>query len=323
MPQRQLGMVIDLNKCIGCQACTLACKTLWTDQEGMQHMYWNDVETKPGLGYPRDWEKLRGGFNKKRELQRGQLPDLSAYGIPWEYPYDELGTGKSSYLKPNVQPTWGPNWEEGQGAGKYPNSYYFYLPRICNHCSEPACAPSCPRQAVNKREKDGIVLIDQERCRSYRYCLRNCPYKKIFFNNFTKTSQKCIFCYPRVEKGVGPACARQCVGRIRHVSFLDDKEGPVYQLAKEWKVALPLHPEFGTKPNVFYVPPTSPPKISPEGRLLNEPRIPLSYLESLFGPEAGKALATLTVEIKKMRKGQRSDLLVILQGRTYKDRLHF
>lgn len=77
---------------------------------------------------------------------------------------------------------WGPNWEEDQGAGEFPNGYFFYLPRLCNHCSNPACLAACPRQAIYKREEDGIVLIDQERCRGYRYCVAACPYKKIYFN---------------------------------------------------------------------------------------------------------------------------------------------
>ncbi len=57
MTARQVAMVIDLNKCIGCQACTAACKSLWTDEPGQEYMLWNNVETKPGPGYPRDWEE--------------------------------------------------------------------------------------------------------------------------------------------------------------------------------------------------------------------------------------------------------------------------
>jgi nitrate reductase beta subunit len=51
---RQISMVMDLNKCIGCQSCTVACKTLWTSGEGMEHILFNNVETKPGPGYPKN-----------------------------------------------------------------------------------------------------------------------------------------------------------------------------------------------------------------------------------------------------------------------------
>ena len=62
-PQKQLSFVVDLNKCIGCQTCTVACKKLWTDQKGEEPIYWRNVETRPGKGYPRNWENEGGGFN--------------------------------------------------------------------------------------------------------------------------------------------------------------------------------------------------------------------------------------------------------------------
>ena len=52
MSTRQLAMVMDLNKCIGCQTCTVSCKTQWTNRNGREYMYWNNVETRPGTGYP-------------------------------------------------------------------------------------------------------------------------------------------------------------------------------------------------------------------------------------------------------------------------------
>ena len=79
----------------------------------------------------------------------------------------------------------------------------FYLPRICNHCTNPACLEACPRKAIYKRAEDGIVVVDQERCEGYRYCMKACPYKKIYFNEIIGKSEKCIFCYPRLEKGRG------------------------------------------------------------------------------------------------------------------------
>ena len=50
MSIHQISMVLDLNKCLGCQTCTMACKKLWTDGDGMDYMYWNNVETRPGQG---------------------------------------------------------------------------------------------------------------------------------------------------------------------------------------------------------------------------------------------------------------------------------
>jgi nitrate reductase beta subunit len=97
---------------------------------------------------------------------------------------------------------------------------FFYLPRICNHCLNPCCVASCPSGALYKRGEDGIVLIDQQKCRAWRSCVAACPYKKTYFNWFTGKSEKCILCFPRLETGQAPACFHSCVGRIRYLGVL-------------------------------------------------------------------------------------------------------
>jgi complex iron-sulfur molybdoenzyme family reductase subunit beta len=313
MSKRQLAMVMDLNKCIGCQTCTVACKTQWTNRNGREYMYWNNVETKPGDGYPKKWEALGGGFDALGNLQDGEVPSkYSQYGVPWDYNHDDIMKGGE--LVPSSEPKVGPNWDEDVGAGEFPNSYFFYLPRICNHCSNPGCLAACPRGAIFKREQDGIVLVDLARCEGYKLCIAGCPYKKIYFNPKLSKSEKCIFCFPRIEKGLPPACAQQCVGRIRFVGYLDDEQGQVYKLVHQYKVALPLHPEYGTQANVYYVPPMSGPrKFDKHGKpIAGSERIPTPYLESLFGPAVHQALATLHEHTDARRAGKPSELLDLL-----------
>lgn len=313
-------MVMDLNKCIGCQTCTVACKTQWTNRNGREYMYWNNVETHPGAGYPRNWMEAGGGFDEEGNLRDGIIPDMVLdYGVPWDYNHDELFSG--DLLKPNTALEWGPNWDEDVGGGEYPNSYFFYIPRICNHCSNPGCLAACPREAIFKREQDGIVLVDLERCQGYRYCIAGCPYKKIYFNPKISKSEKCIFCFPRVEKGLPPACAHQCVGRIRFVGFLDDEEGQVYKLVHKYKVALPLRPDFGTQPNVYYIPPLfDPPKLDDNmAPIDNSRRVPIEYLELLFGKEVHQALETLRKEMEKRARGEESELMDILIAYSHRD----
>lgn len=71
-----------------------------------------------------------------------------------------------------------------------------------------------------KRDEDGIVLVDQERCRGWRSCMTGCPYKKVYFNWRTHKAEKCTFCYPRIEEGQPTVCAETCVGRIRYIGAL-------------------------------------------------------------------------------------------------------
>ncbi len=97
---------------------------------------------------------------------------------------------------------------------------FFYLPRICNHCLNPACVGACPAGAIYKRGEDGIVLISQDKCRAWRMCISGCPDKKTYFNWGTGKSKKCILCYPRLESGEPPACFHSCVGRIRYLGLL-------------------------------------------------------------------------------------------------------
>ena len=85
---------------------------------------------------------------------------------------------------------------------------------------------SLGRHLYYKRDEDGIVLIDQEKCRGWRFCVSGCPYKKAYFNWQTHRSEKCLFCYPRIEAGLPTLCAESCVGRIRFIGLMFyDAEG--------------------------------------------------------------------------------------------------
>ena len=324
---RQLAWVFDLNKCIGCQTCSVACRVLWTEGEkGADHQWWMTVNTKPGRGTPRDWEKMGGGYDAQGVVQLGHLPTPEEFGGGWDFNYDEVlrgGRGRDVHLKKTSgSKTWGMNWDEDEGGGEFPNAYFFYLPRMCNHCTRPACLEACPTGAMFKREEDGLVLRDEGACEGNQQCTRACPYKKIYFNEARGVSQHCIGCFPRIEHGVAPACVRQCPGRAAFVGFLDDEAGAVNKLVRKWNVALPLHPELGTEPNVFYVPPLSPAPLREDGSFdEGGHRIPPSYLEELFGPEVHGALDVLRTELEAKRRGQASAVMDTLILYRWKDAL--
>jgi nitrate reductase beta subunit len=156
----------------------------------------------------------------------------------------------------------------------------FYLQRICNHCTYPACLAACPRKSIYKREEDGIVLIDQARCRGYQECVRACPYKKTFFRTMTLKSEKCISCYPAVEQGFQTQCVVNCIGKIRLFGYMNlwsapREDNPIDYLVHVKKIALPLYPQFGLEPNVYYVPPIN---------------VPKEFNRQLFGPGAVNAV---------------------------------
>ncbi|MEM3556845.1 MAG: nitrate reductase subunit beta [Conexivisphaerales archaeon] len=386
----QICMVMNLDKCIGCHTCSVTCKDTWTNRPGAEYMWFNDVETKPGQGYPRGWEdqiKNKGGWelkNGKLKLKQGGklmrmlkiffnpvLPTIDDYYEPWTYNYEQLTSAPQGTHQPVAKPissitgigsklNWGPNWEDDLAGSnvsapldvnlmgleenlrlEYEDTFMFYLPRICEHCLNPSCVASCPSGAIYKREEDGIVLVDQEACRGWRFCISGCPYKKVYFNWKTHKAEKCTFCYPRIEAGLPTICSETCVGRIRYIGLIlydadrvkqaasvkGDREllssqlsiflnpldegirkeairngipeewieyarrSPIYKLIVEWKLALPLHPEYRTLPMVWYIPPISPiadkviqmtgseADIFPS---IDKLRIPIKYLANLL-----------------------------------------
>lgn len=283
-PEKQFAAVFDTNKCIACQTCTFACKQTWTTGRGQEFMFWNNVESKPYGFYPLAWDvKLlellgpqkwegRKYIGKtifeaapKGMVTQGYLPEEDDYSHPnigEDEPYGEVKNGDYITLPHRV--------------------WHFYLARICNHCTYPACLASCPRKAIYKRPEDGIVLVDQSRCRGYRECVRACPYKKVFFNRNTKIAEKCIGCYPLIEQGEQTQCIRTCIGRIRlngwiHTPEKADPSNPIDYLVHVKKVALPLFPQFGLEPNVYYIPPV---------------HVPAPYLRQMFGPGVEEAIKT-------------------------------
>ena len=78
--QAQVGMVLNLDKCIGCHTCSVTCKNVWTTRKGVEYAWFNNVETKPGMGYPTGWEdqeKWKGGWVLDKEQLRPRMGIIS------------------------------------------------------------------------------------------------------------------------------------------------------------------------------------------------------------------------------------------------------
>ncbi len=325
-PEYQFAFVFNINRCIGCQTCTMACNSTWTFGRGQELMWWNNVETKPYGGYPQYWdarllamlEEANPGGQVWNTAQRdperrpyGEFPGWTIFEAAERRPRPEYGPQAALGYLPTDDEWRSPNIHEDTPTGDVflgshdhtPTAdadlpehrvWFFHLARICNHCTYPACLASCPRNAIYKRPEDGIVLIDQSRCRGYRKCVEGCPYKKAMYRPTTHTSEKCVGCFPRLE-GRDPAlspngvpletrCMAACVGKIRMQGLVriapdgnwaPDPQNPLYFLVRERQVALPLYPQFGTEPNGFYIPPRW---------------VPRPYLVQMFGPGVDHAL---------------------------------
>jgi nitrate reductase beta subunit len=283
-PKRQFGAVFDINKCIACQTCTLACKTTWTSGRGQEYMLWNNVETKPYGSYPLAWDlelikqlgpqTWKGGVYGGRTVFESAPPGERVLGwMPQSIDYAYPNVGEDETLGAI---------DKGAAMSLPQQIWMFYLARICNHCTYPACLASCPRSSIYKREEDGIVVLDQERCRGYQECVRACPYKKVYFNPSTGTSEKCIACFPKIEQGIQPQCFVNCIGKIRLQGWINpparvQEDNPIDYLVHVRKLALPLYPQFGLEPNVYYVPPIN---------------VPPAFLTQMFGPGAAAAIET-------------------------------
>jgi tetrathionate reductase subunit B len=144
------------------------------------------------------------------------------------------------------------SWVEEVEKGTYPNVSRSFLPRLCNHCSQPNCVSVCPTGATWKRAEDGIVVIDKDICIGCKYCVQACPYDMRFVNEDTGTADKCDFCIHRVSQGLEPACVEACPSRARIFGDINDPESEVSKLIAENPVTV-LRPEKGTQPNVYYI----------------------------------------------------------------------
>ena len=276
-PERQFAAVFDTNKCIACQTCSLACKTTWTSGRGQEYMLWNNVETKPYGFYPIGWDsrllealgpqKWRNGVYEGRTIFEAAPAGERLLGFTPEeldYAHPNLGEDESAAAVDR-----GAHLVAGHA-----NAWMFYAARICNHCTYPACLAACPRGSIYKRPEDGIVLIDQGRCRGYQECVRGCPYKKTFYNPVTRTSEKCIACYPKIEQRLQPQCFANCIGKIRSQGWVSSPETIVTGASEARPASLsPVR----TGPNVYYIPPI---------------HVPPPFLVQMFGPGAPAAIET-------------------------------
>jgi tetrathionate reductase subunit B len=215
-------MIMDLRKCTGCRACTVACKSEFNTPLGrfraviQQAEYGAFPETKKGF--------LPLMCNHCAGLEESKLPPC-VMACP-EYP-----TGKREYATADGQVI---GYDHG-ATYKRPDGMILVDNSLCIGCG--ACIEACPYgvrsfqphvQAGKDPEKNGI--------------------------------EKCSMCEHRVDQGIAPSCVNTCVGRARIFGDINDPDSEVSKLAKEWNLLekreeTTLLPDQGTNPQVFYIDP--------------------------------------------------------------------
>ncbi len=206
----RLGLMIDVDNCVGCHACAVACKS------------WNTSGTTgPLTDYMPHGEEPSGvWFNRIRHYE----------------------------------------------VGSYPDDNTVNLPMSCFHCKDADCVTVCPTGASWKREEDGIVLVDQDKCMGCNLCAWACPYGARELDRASGTMKKCTLCVDRIydealppEERL-PACVIVCPTHARLFGDYDDPDSEVSRRSRERNGYVML-PELGYEPTNQYLPPRSRPAI--------------------------------------------------------------
>jgi Fe-S-cluster-containing dehydrogenase component len=232
---KKLGLVIDLDICVGCHACAVACKE------------WNDG----------------GDF--------GPLPDADPYGAEprgvwfnrvhtYEVESPGFATRDSGFGKGEARDASCASSNPESRIANPGSALTVHFPRSCLHCETPACVTVCPTGASYKRAEDGIVLVDEDKCIGCQLCAWACPYGAREISAKRGTMQKCTLCVDRIYNETldpadrQPACVAACPTRARHFGDLGDPDSAISQLVAE-RDGYALMPEFGYKPVNRYLPP--------------------------------------------------------------------
>lgn len=213
--QHSWAFGVDATKCIGCLRCVEACK------------HENDVPLT--AHHFRTWVEryvyLQGEDKARVDSQQDPV-NIAASGSEKEFRF------ANRYKDAKVEKA-------------------FFVPKLCNQCTHPACVQVCPVGATY-RTKDGVVLVDHKYCIGCRYCVQACPYGARLFNEEQGVSDKCNWCYHRITKGLQPACVEACPVNARIFGDRNDRSSPISLFIRNNRVQV-LKPETGNAPNVFYV----------------------------------------------------------------------
>jgi len=206
---------VDATRCIGCLRCVDACK--------------KENNVIPDAHHFRTWVEryvtLEGEETARIDSQADPV-NIAASGSEGEYRFADR------YSDAKVEKA-------------------FFVPKLCNHCTHPACVQVCPTGATYKTE-DGVVVIDHTYCIGCQYCVQACPYGARFFDEERGVTEKCTWCYHRITKGLQPACVEVCPVGARIFGDRNDKQSAISQFIQNNRVTV-LRPETGNAPNVFYV----------------------------------------------------------------------
>ena len=219
--KKKLGLVIDLDTCVGCHACATSCKE------------WN-----------------AGGI-------AGPLTDERPYG---KDPQGVWFNRVHSYELEAERPHPSPLPHAGEGAAPPQPAQTLHFPRSCLHCETPACVTVCPTGASYKRVDDGIVLVDEDKCIGCKLCSWACPYGAREYSEVEGVMKKCTLCVDRIynehldEADRQPACVQACPTKARHFGDLGDPDSAVSELVAD-RNGVALMPELGYAPTNRYLPP--------------------------------------------------------------------